>query len=128
MIGIEGSYIKAKRFEAEGRPLTCPREPEFSSNPNAAILLDNSLNTTLVDLVRRITPLCGLYTSLMAFVDFYSQFEYGMTCQALCAAMRELLREYMVLVAQLEDQALQGLLTLQKLWFFVQPALSTLKK
>jgi gamma-tubulin complex component 2 len=37
-----------------------------------------------------------------------------------------LLKEYLVLVAQLEHQLRADCLTLQKLWFFVQPALHTL--
>lgn len=37
-----------------------------------------------------------------------------------------LLKEYLVLVAQLEHQLRADRLTLQKLWFFVQPALHTL--
>lgn len=37
------------------------------------------------------------------------------------------MKEYLVLVAQLEHQLRADRLTLQKLWFFVQPALHTLQ-
>ena len=42
---------------------------------------------------------------------------------ALCAAMDDMVREYLVLLVQLESQFLAGRLTLQKMWFFVQPTL-----
>ena len=40
--------------------------------------------------------------------------------------MRELLKEYSLLVAQLEHQYRSGHLTLQKMWYFMQPSISTL--
>ena len=45
---------------------------------------------------------------------------------ALAAGLRVFLKEYMVLVAQLEHQLRSEVLTLRKLWFFVQPALHTM--
>lgn len=45
---------------------------------------------------------------------------------ALAAAMRTLMKEHLVLVTQLEQLQRQGLLSLQKLWFYVQPATRTM--
>ena len=53
-------------------------------------------------------------------------YEEGRTNQALGAAMRGLLKEYLLISAQLETQFLQGKLTLQKLWYYVQPCLHTM--
>lgn len=44
---------------------------------------------------------------------------------ALAAAMRALVKEYLILVTQLEQLQRQGLLSLQKLWFYIQPAMRT---
>lgn len=44
---------------------------------------------------------------------------------ALAAAMRTLVKEYLILVTQLEQLHRQGLLSLQKLWFYIQPAMRT---
>jgi gamma-tubulin complex component 2 len=58
----------------------------------------------------------------------------GLVLHALCAALRTLLKEYLILVAQLESQARggaassQGALTLQRLFFYCQPALHTLSR
>ena len=46
--------------------------------------------------------------------------------QALSAAMRGMVREFCVVVAQLEHQLQLGLLSLQKLWYYVQPCMSSL--
>jgi len=40
---------------------------------------------------------------------------------------QELVREYLILVAQLETQANAGKLTLQKMWFYVQPTMRTMR-
>ena len=47
--------------------------------------------------------------------------------QGLCSAMRGLLKEYMVVVAQLESQQNMDQLTLQKLWYYIQPCMKTLE-
>lgn len=59
------------------------------------------------------------------FIEEKSSFEYGQVNHALAAAMRTLVKEYLILVTQLEQLQRQGLLSLQKLWFYVQPAMRT---
>ena len=59
------------------------------------------------------------------FVEEKSSFEYGQVNHALAAAMRTLVKEYLILVTQLEQLQRQGLLSLQKLWFHIQPAMRT---
>lgn len=61
----------------------------------------------------------------LRFIEEKSSFEYGQVNHALAAAMRTLLKEYLVLVTQLEQLQRQGLLSLQKLWFYIQPAMRT---
>jgi len=61
------------------------------------------------------------------FVEEKSSFEYGQVNQALTAAMRTLMKEYMILVTQLEHLHRQGLLSLQKLWFYIQPTMRTME-
>lgn len=45
--------------------------------------------------------------------------------QALCAAIKTLVKEYIVLIAQLEEQHAMGELSLQKMWLFIQSCIST---
>ncbi|KAF9899436.1 hypothetical protein BX616_003034, partial [Lobosporangium transversale] len=71
--------------------------------------------------------LASIYLSLEAFVELHSRFEYGFVSHALCAAIRNLLKEYLILIAQLENQfRLSPDFTLQKLWYYIQPTLQTL--
>lgn len=62
----------------------------------------------------------------LRFIEEKSSFEYGQVNHALVAAMRTLVKEHLILVTQLEQLQRQGLLSLQKLWFYVQPAMRTM--
>ncbi|KAJ6654038.1 hypothetical protein lerEdw1_007547 [Lerista edwardsae] len=64
---------------------------------------------------------------LHRFIEEKSSFEYGQVNHALAAAMRTLVKEYMILVTQLEHLQRQGLLSLQKLWFYIQPTMRTME-
>lgn len=59
---------------------------------------------------------------MLEFVNIHSQYEYGQVSQALCGAINILLKEYMLLVTQLDTEFMKGDLTLQKIWYFVQPS------
>ena len=72
-------------------------------------------------------PLCADFVHVSNFVERHSRYEYGVTTHAFCAAIKLLLREYTLLVAQLETLASRGGLTLQMLWFYVQPAMRTME-
>ncbi|KAI4772267.1 hypothetical protein E4T45_14195, partial [Aureobasidium sp. EXF-8846] len=49
------------------------------------------------------------YAAVEAFVEVQSREEFGAVNHALCAAMRKLLKDYLILVAQLEHQMLTNL-------------------
>ncbi|KAI2658714.1 Gamma-tubulin complex component 2 [Labeo rohita] len=65
--------------------------------------------------------------SLDIFTEEKSSFEYGQVNHALTAAMRTLMKEYLILVTQLEHLHGQGTLSLQKLWFYIQPTMRTME-
>jgi gamma-tubulin complex component 2 len=112
LMGIDGKYIRIKVTSAE---------------PGLAIRPDATLDLSLADLVDRILPLTDYYVRIVRFVDLRHNYEFGLVNHALCGAVRELLREYLILIAQLEHQLALSQLSLQKLWFYVQPAMQTLK-
>lgn len=92
-----------------------------------------SVNTSRFDvdpalkaLAKRVLPLCGHYQMVSEFINQRSRFEYGRVAHALAAAMRKLVGEYNVLVAQLEFQMDKGELSLQKTWFYLQPAMKSM--
>ena len=73
---------------------------------------------------------CGVILTNVDFQHMNSprlmhRYEYGMVVHAFVAAIQQLTREYTLLVAQLEHQMRIGQLTLQKLYFYIQPSLHT---
>lgn len=113
MQGIEGKYILARALIERYAP------KEF--------MIDQSLDSSLQEMVKRILPLCSNYSTVVRFIEEKSAFEYGLVNHALSSAMRTLVKDYMVLVAQLEQQLRLGSLSLQKLWFYIQPSMRTLE-
>ncbi|KAG0036913.1 hypothetical protein BGZ82_003472 [Podila clonocystis] len=120
MMGIEGEHITIVHALAK------PQEQE-EEYTHKNFKPDDSLDPSLRDLASRILPLASIYLSLEEFVELHSRFEYGFVSHALCAAIRGLLKEYLILIAQLENQFRSSPdFTLQKLWYYIQPTMHTL--
>lgn len=119
LMGVEGLHIRLKRTFLENRESVVP----------SRFFVDRSLSgmdPSLSFLVGRLLPLCDAYYAVSNFVKSHMQYSFGKTVHALCSAIRELLKEYTLLIAQLEQQYRSRQLTLQKLWYFLQPCFSTL--
>uniref|UniRef100_A0A8B9GCA6 Gamma-tubulin complex component n=1 Tax=Amazona collaria TaxID=241587 RepID=A0A8B9GCA6_9PSIT len=112
LIGVDGRYVTAQ-------PLVGRQNRAFSVDPN--------LDLSIKELVTRILPVAASYSAVTRFIEEKSSFEYGQVNHALAAAMRTLIKEYMILITQLEHLQRQGLLSLQKLWFYIQPTMRTLE-
>ncbi|XP_026526589.1 gamma-tubulin complex component 2 [Notechis scutatus] len=112
LIGVDGRYITAQ-------PLVGRETRTFLVDPN--------LDMSVKELVTRILPVAASYSIISRFVEEKSSFEYGQVNHALAAAMRTLVKEYMILITQLEHLQRQGLLSLQKLWFYIQPTMRTME-
>ena len=78
-------------------------------------------------MVKQILPLASHYSMVMRFIQEKSQFEYGQVNHALTAAMNAFVKDYMVLIAQLETSLHKSSFSLHKLWFFIQPTLRTME-
>ena len=114
MEGIEGLYITSKRKTTAVDPLI---EQKFS--------IASGINASLKDLTRRLLPVCANFATIVHFIQEKSTFAYGTVNHALAAAMKNLVRDYFTLTAQLETQLHAGQLTLQKMWFYLQPTMRT---
>ncbi|XP_007897077.1 gamma-tubulin complex component 2 isoform X1 [Callorhinchus milii] len=112
LIGVDGKYITAN---------------SLMGRQNRLFAVDPTLDMSIKELVNRILPLAASYSSVTRFIEEKSLFEYGQVNHALAAAMRALVKEYMILVTQLEHLQRQGLLSLQKLWFYIQPTIRTME-
>ncbi|KAK4181887.1 putative spindle pole body component alp4 [Triangularia setosa] len=97
-MGYEGQYI---RF---GKGYNPNEERDRLSGPTWRIL--PGLDPSLQDLTQSMLRMATHYTALETFVDVQSREEFGSVNHALCASIRKLLQEYLVMVAQLETQFL----------------------
>ena len=112
MVGVEGRFIKTESPANESAP--------------RKFTIDKTLDPSLRNLVERVLPICSSYSAVVRFIEEKSTFYEGRVNQALSAAMRGLVKEYCVVVAQLEHQLRLGQLSLQKLWYYVQPCSASL--
>lgn len=97
-MGYEGQYI---RFGKNYDPLI---EKDRLAGPSFKIL--PGLDPSLQDLTTTMLKMATNYGSTEVFVEVQSREEFGAVNHALCAAMRKLLQDYLILIAQLETQFL----------------------
>ncbi|KAK7919426.1 hypothetical protein WMY93_010710 [Mugilogobius chulae] len=115
----------------DGRDITA--QPVLGRQ-NRSFIVAPTLDMSVKELVNRILPVASYYSTVQGknsrkkiFIEEKSSFEYGQVNHALTAAMRTLMKEYLILVTQLEHLLRQGLLSLQKLWFYIQPTMRTME-
>jgi gamma-tubulin complex component 2 len=114
-MGFEGQYI---RFAKGFNPY---EERDRLSGPEYRIL--SGLDPSLQDLTQSMLKMASHYSALEAFVDVQSRDEFGSVNHALCASIRKLLQDYLVMIAQLETQFLTNdSFTLQVLNIHILPA------
>ncbi|OBZ77453.1 Spindle pole body component alp4 [Grifola frondosa] len=118
LMGIEGTHITH-------HPDYSPDDDDLLSG--IRFVVSPSLDPSLRDLVERILPLATYYTAITSFIEFRSHLDFGLVNHALCACMRDMLKDYQTLLSQLEHAfSTSPQFTLQKLWFYVHPTLHTL--
>lgn len=97
-MGYEGQYI---RLAPSYNPNV---EKERLVGPTFKIL--PGLDPSLRDLTTTMLKMATHYGAIEAFVEVQSREEFGAVNHALCAAIRKLLQDYLILIAQLEAQFL----------------------
>lgn len=97
-MGFEGQYI---RFAKGYNP---SEERDRLSGPTWRTL--PGLDPSLQDLTQSMLRMATHYSALEMFVDVQSREEFGSVNHALCASIRKLLQDYLVMIAQLETQFL----------------------
>ena len=118
-MGYEGQYV---RFAESYNPAEEKNRlvgPEFRIAPG----LDPSLRDLTLSMLRMATHYCAIE----AFVEIQSQEEFGSVNHALCAAIRNLLKDYLILVAQLEMKVIHDeSFTLHQMHLHVIPTAQSL--
>lgn len=97
-MGYEGQYIRYSYSYDPDEERDRLAGPEFRIN--------TGLDPSLQDLTMSMLKMATYYSALETFIDVQSRDEFGAVNHALCAAVRKLLQDYLVMVAQLETQFL----------------------
>ncbi|PHH54127.1 Gamma-tubulin complex component 2 [Ceratocystis fimbriata CBS 114723] len=97
-MGYEGQYIRFAKVYDPSEERDRLTGPEYRVAPG----LDPSLHDLTASMLRMATH----YSALQCFVDAQSRDEFGLVNHALCASVRKILHEYLVMIAQLETQFL----------------------
>ena len=97
-MGFEGQYIRfAPKFDPSD-------EKQMLVGP--AFRIAHGLDPSLRDLATTMLEMATHYMAVEAFVEIQSQEEYGTIAHALCASIRKILRDYLILLAQMETELL----------------------
>ncbi|KAH8691423.1 putative spindle pole body component [Talaromyces proteolyticus] len=99
-MGYEGQYIRYSNTYDPSSEKDRLVGPSYRISPG--------LDPSLKDLTLSMLKMATHYSALEAFVDVQSRPEYGAVSHALCAAIRKLLKDYLILVAQLENQLINN--------------------
>ncbi|KAK9460531.1 Spc98 family-domain-containing protein [Lipomyces oligophaga] len=99
LVGSEGQYI---RFHERYNPTI---ETDRLAGPE--FRLARGLDPSLRDLTKIILKLATYHSSVKAFVELRSRTEFGVVNHALCAAMRTILDEYLLVMSEMEYKMLK---------------------
>ncbi|RHY62337.1 hypothetical protein DYB38_000249, partial [Aphanomyces astaci] len=137
LLGIEGQYIKKQEIKRPSTsahfhiqvPTRLSRDVSADMYDLLHFVIDPALtDPSVAALARKIVVLGEFYIHVTHYIETHTRYEYGQVCHAFCAALKVLVREYTVVVAQLEHLALQqGALNLSKIWFYIQPSLRAME-
>jgi gamma-tubulin complex component 2 len=111
MMGFDGVYIKKHKTLHQ-----------FVIEPH---LEQPSCNVANKQLAEKILNLPLMYYKVENYINVYS-IQEGIMCQALCGGLRIMVKEYKTMVCQFDQEARNGL-TLQKLWFLMQPSIKIME-
>lgn len=128
LTGVEGTYI---RVAAVDRPLgefVAGKPPVYPTLRDLSLVLNiETSDRSVASQISLLLPICENAIRIREFIKVCSRYEYGCVSHALTAGMKVILREFDLLVAQLEMLEVQAKLSIQKFVFHLQPARATLR-
>ena len=103
-----------------------------TSTDNFEILKIDGFDPSFTTLCHRMLPLCENYVRVESYITLrLAHYEYGLISQALASSLDQLMKEYLLLITQLEGLITKGQgqkrMSLQKIWCFLQPSIFTMQ-
>ncbi|XP_054729758.1 gamma-tubulin complex component 2 homolog isoform X1 [Anastrepha obliqua] len=115
LTGMHGSYITPEESVTSGH------------NGGLKFKISDQIHSSLRDIAQEMLPLASYYTCVEQFIQNASFTDCGQVLQALSEALRTILHDYYLLLAQLESELNAGNLTVHKMLFYVRPTLNTME-
>lgn len=103
LIGTEGKYIRM--------------QPSRDSPNKHTIGVERGGDELVYTSATRIIKICPLYSTVVHYAE---DVNFGLVNQALAAPIRELVKEYLSLISDLQIRALRDEMTLQSMWLSLQ--------
>lgn len=103
LIGTEGKYIRM--------------QPSRESPNKHTIGVERGGDELVYTSATRIIKICPLYSTVVHYAE---DVNFGLVNQALAAPIRDLVKEYLYLISNLQLRALCGDMTLQSMWLTLQ--------
>ncbi|XP_017491550.1 PREDICTED: gamma-tubulin complex component 2 homolog isoform X4 [Rhagoletis zephyria] len=112
LTGMRGSYITSE---------------ESGQSGGLKFKISEQIHSSLRDIAQEMLPLASYYTCVEQFIQNASFSDCGQVLQALSEALRSIIHDYYLLLAQLESELNAGNLTVHKMLFYVRPTLNTME-
>eukprot|EP01147_Barroeca_monosierra_P002312 gene2312-5297_t len=113
LLDVPGTYISARRDETTRAIRLIP---------------PTGIDPQLKRMVERVLPCCSDYTTIARYISVITENSTSRVNQALAEALQDIIKDYSILIAQLEHQLYAGQLTLQKLIYCLQPTHFVMEK
>eukprot|EP00056_Hartaetosiga_gracilis_P009294 m.133078 g.133078 ORF g.133078 m.133078 type:complete len:773 (-) comp13096_c1_seq12:855-3173(-) len=113
LLGVEGTHI---------------RQAQSRSSMAISYRLPVGIDVAVKRMVERILPVCKHHAIITHYLEHSPLSSNGRVNQALAEAVRAILKDYHILIVQLENQLKKGKLTLQRFQFGIQPSLTIIEK
>ena len=123
--GVEGQYVRVAASGANSSS-GLNNAGHLLRDINLVVEADTA-DRSAASQVALLLPLCQCAVQLREFVRVHSRCEYGLVSHSLAAAVKVLMREFDILVSQLEHLLNTNRLSLQKMMYLLQPAKGTLR-
>jgi gamma-tubulin complex component 2 len=125
MMGLEGRYIK---FNSTTSSQSGKGNMFFECKFTVSSSATDGIDPSLMNLVQHILPLCTDFVFVNEFIGTrMAKFEYGLIARALVSEISTLIQEYLSYLCQLERHVYQSKLSVAKLWYLLQPSLSSVR-
>ncbi len=122
MSGVEGNYIRVAAVPTSTGP-----SPSLPRLNDIRLVIDiDQADKSTASQVSSLLTLCESMIRIRDFIRQQQRYEYGLVSHALASAIKVIIRDFDVLMCQMEFLLNTGRLSLQKMVFLLQPSKQTI--